>query len=104
MKPVYEMSLAAESDLREIIRYTACQWGVEQVRHYTKALEKCTCALVTGNTRYKELNEIRSGLRMVHCKHHFIFCLLRPDRNALIIAIFHEKMNLMTRLKQRLTV
>jgi len=55
-----------------------------------------------ANTNYKDLSEIHSGLGMIHYEHHYVFYLSRPKKATLIIAIFHEKMNLMTRIKQRL--
>jgi len=42
------------------------------------------------------------GLRMSRCEHHFIFCLPRNDAPALIVAIFHKRMDLMVRLADRL--
>jgi len=42
------------------------------------------------------------ALRMVHCEHHYIFCLPRDDAPVLVVAIFHERMDLMTRLVERL--
>jgi plasmid stabilization system protein ParE len=39
---------------------------------------------------------------MARCEHHYIFCLPRSDAPALVVAIFHEKMDLMTRLAGRL--
>jgi len=41
-------------------------------------------------------------LRMVRCEHHYIFCLPRDDAPALVVAIFHERMDLMARLADRL--
>ena len=39
---------------------------------------------------------------MIKCEHHYIFCLPRKDAPALVVAIFHEKMDLMARLTDRL--
>jgi len=39
---------------------------------------------------------------MAHFEHHYVFCLPREDGPALVVAIFHERMDLMTRLADRL--
>lgn len=45
---------------------------------------------------------MQSGLRVKQAESHYIFCLARTGRPALILAILHERMNLMARLKRRL--
>ena len=39
---------------------------------------------------------------MLHFEYHYIFCLPRDDAPALIVAILHERMDLMARLADRL--
>ncbi len=39
---------------------------------------------------------------MAHFEHHYVFCLPRENATALIVAIFHERMELMVRLAHRL--
>jgi plasmid stabilization system protein ParE len=41
-------------------------------------------------------------LRMMHCEHHYIFCLPRKTAPAMVIAVLHERMDLMVRLAERL--
>ena len=42
------------------------------------------------------------GLRMASCGKHFIFCMPQAGRPSVILAILHERMDLMARLKNRL--
>ncbi|HNP42168.1 MAG TPA: type II toxin-antitoxin system RelE/ParE family toxin [Nitrospira sp.] len=42
------------------------------------------------------------ALRMGRYEHHYVFCLPREGAPALIVAIFHERMDLMTQLIDRL--
>ena len=42
------------------------------------------------------------GLRLATAGRHCLFSLARPAAPALILAILHERMDLMTRLKGRL--
>jgi plasmid stabilization system protein ParE len=44
---------------------------------------------------FRELDALYPGLRMTRCEHHYIFCLPRKNAPALIVAIFHERMDLM---------
>jgi len=37
-----------------------------------------------------------------HCKKHYLFALSEPDKPLLIIAVLHEQMDLINRLKNRL--
>ncbi|EQB99260.1 plasmid stabilization protein [Photorhabdus temperata subsp. temperata M1021] len=48
--------------------------------------------------RLKDMSALFPGLRMGRYEHHYVFCLPREGAPALIVAIFHERMDLMTRL------
>jgi plasmid stabilization system protein ParE len=93
---------AAQAELREIIRHTRKQWGDAQARAYAAQLKQGMARLAAGQGPFKNLDDIYPALRMAHCGHHYIFCLPRNDAPALIIAILHERMDLMTRLADRL--
>lgn len=98
----YILTAAAEADLREIIRYTRKQWGDVQVRRYVAKLEQGTARLATGQGLFKDMSAFYPTLRMAHCEHHYVFCLPRKNALALIVAIFHERMDLIARLADRL--
>jgi plasmid stabilization system protein ParE len=98
----YVLSSAAEADLRDIVRYTRKQWGDAQTRSYMTKLKGCIESLATGAGFFKDMDALYPALRMVHCEHHYIFCLPRDDAPALVVAIFHERMDLMARLVDRL--
>ena len=95
------LTSAAEADLRDIIRYTRRQWGDAQVRRYIGALEQGIVRLAAGEGTFKDMSVLHPALRMAHCEHHYIFCLPQRNAPALIVAIFHERMDLMTRLSDR---
>jgi plasmid stabilization system protein ParE len=98
----YLLTDAAEADLRGIIRYTYKQWGDAQVRGYITQLERGIARLAAGEGAFKHLGEVHPALRMAHCGHHCVFCLSRANAPALIVAILHERMDLMARLADRL--
>ena len=58
--------------------------------------------LAGSHGAFKDLIALHPSLRMSRCKHHYVFCLPRDDAPALIVALFHERMDLMIRLTDRL--
>lgn len=101
MRRSYDLTLAAEEDLQGIWRYTFETWGFDQAEVYFEQMEACCKAVADGRARSKGLNALPSGVRIHHCKHHYIV-YLDEDRRIIIIAILHERMDFMRRLKDRL--
>lgn len=99
----YLLTAAAEADLRAIIRYTRKHWGDAQVRRYIGKLEQGIVRLAAGEGVFKDMSALFPALRMARCEHHYVFCLPQETAPALIVAIFHERSDLMTRLSGRLT-
>ncbi|WP_369935560.1 type II toxin-antitoxin system RelE/ParE family toxin [Xanthomonas tesorieronis] len=98
----YVLTEAAEADLRSVVRYTMQRWGEPQVRRYIAELEQGIARLAKGEGSFRELGALYPALRVAHCAHHYVFCLPRENAPALIVAIFHERMDLMARLAGRL--
>lgn len=80
--------------MRGIIRYTRKQWGDAQVRGYIATLEQGIASLAVGQGFFKDMSALFPALRMARCEHHYVFCLPREGAPALIMAIFHERMDL----------
>jgi len=98
----YVLTVEAEADMRHIIRYTRKQWSDTQVRRYIGKLERGIANLAAGQGTFKDMSALFPMLRMAHCEHHYVFCLPRESAPALVVAIFHERMDLMARLADRL--
>lgn len=98
----YVVTKGAAADLKEIARYTAEQWGEEQCRVYIGQLDKAAEALAKGQGVFKDLSSLHPKLRMALCGRHYVFCLPSPDAPAVILAILHERMDIIARLKGRL--
>ncbi|MGV7197434.1 type II toxin-antitoxin system RelE/ParE family toxin [Xanthomonas axonopodis] len=98
----YVLTDAAEADLRGIIRYTSTRWGQAQVCRYIADLERGIARLAAGEGTFKDLSTLCPALRMSHCMHHYVFCLPREHAPSLIVAILHERMDLIMRLAGRL--
>lgn len=102
MTRTHVFSRAAAADLRAIARYTLEQWGEAQARRYIAQLEAAAAAVATGRGVFKELASLHPGLRSTLAGSHFVFCLVRPGRPALVLAILHERMDLIARIAHRL--
>ncbi|MCJ2068679.1 type II toxin-antitoxin system RelE/ParE family toxin [Methylobacterium sp. J-030] len=98
----YVLTAAAEADLRDIIRFTRDHWGDAQARRYTASLERGIAHLAAGRGAWREMSALAPTLRMGRYVHHYVFCLPRENAPALIVAIFHERMDVMARLADRL--
>jgi len=98
----YVLTDAAEADLRGIIRYTRTQWGAAQIRRYVAKLKAGMANVSIGKGVFKEMDALYPKLRMTYCEHHIIFCLPRENAPALVVAILHERMDLLVRIADRL--
>jgi plasmid stabilization system protein ParE len=98
----YVLQSGAANDLRSIVRYTRETWGVAQARAYAEKLRTGIQRLAQGQGRYKILSHIHPSLRVTRCEHHYIFCIWREGSPAIIIAILHERMDLIARITDRL--
>jgi toxin ParE1/3/4 len=70
-------------------------------QYVAKLKEGCAC-LAARQGSFKDMSALYPGLRIVQCQHHYVFCLLRENAPALIVAILHERMDLIARLFDRL--
>lgn len=58
--------------------------------------------LAESPEQFRDMSTLYPELRMAHCERHYLFCLPRSDAPALIVAILHERMDLIVRLAGRL--
>jgi toxin ParE1/3/4 len=96
----YDLTLAAETDLRDIWRYTYKTWGPEQADKYFDQIEACCEAVGDRRVRSKTLDGLQEGVHIHRCEHHFIVWL--AGSRPVIVAILHERMDFVRRLKGRL--
>jgi len=99
---LYVLQALAAEDLRSIVRYTRRTWGADQARAYSEKLHAGVERLARGEGAYKTLSDIHPSLRVAHCEHHYIFCLWRENASAIVVAILHKRMDLITRVSDRL--
>ena len=99
----YELTPDAEADLREIARYTRRQWGEAQSRQYARTLATCFQNIVDGEIVRRSFSNRFPELLAARCEHHFIFYLYPEGQKPRIIAVLHERMDLIVRLRDRLS-
>lgn len=104
MNRSFILSPAAEADLRGLIRYSRKQWGTTQTATYVTNLKRGITALAQGKGFIKDMNDIYPQLCMARCQHHYVFCVSQDKAPAIVVAILHERMDLMNRLKNRLSL
>ncbi len=92
----------AQAELREIVRYTARQWGAPQARAYARQIDEAATELATGRGVFKDWGAVLPGLHVKAAGSHYVFCVIRTGKPALVLAILHQRMDLMARLQRRL--
>ena len=101
--PDYKLTTHAEQDLRDIARYTIDKWGMTQAERYEAILSKRFQEIAQGVIPPRTFLKRRPDLLFTHCGHHYIFYMQsKNSANPIILAVLHERMDLMQRLKNRL--
>lgn len=100
---LYNQSLAAEDDWREMVKYTANNHGEAQVTIYTRKLLTCMDTMANGQGVHKDLKIAHHKIRIKHCQKHYIVGVLKKSAPLLIIGIFYERMDLIRHVKKRIT-
>lgn len=98
----YEISPLVEPEIDAILDYTIEKFGRSQMIKYWDQLKTCLDQLDRKHPICQEIKVGSKSLRYIHCQKHYLFALERANRPLLIIAILHERMDLVARLKSRL--
>lgn len=99
---LYELTAPAQADLEEIARYTLTTWGEKQSLHYAELLESHFCEIAAGTAYSRPFSERYPQVLVSRCEHHYIFHIHRNGKPPCIIAVLHERMDMLRRLKNRL--
>jgi plasmid stabilization system protein ParE len=100
--PLYELTEEADADVQAIAHYTVSTWGIEQARRYEALLEKHLRAIGRQKARTRVFLDHRPDLLVSRVEHHYVFHQVRKDPCPLILAILHESMDLINRIRARL--
>ena len=99
---LYDLSQDAENDLREILRYTLKEWGREQVERYRQTLVQKLDSIARAETPARQFSENIPDVFVTKCEHHYIFYTIHNRSRPLIVALFHERQDIVARLTNRL--
>jgi len=100
--PFYELTQGAEQDLREIARYTLKNWGSKSLESYWHGLKNTFKTIGKNDVIKRQFSDKFSQLLVTKYRYHFIFYITNPAKKPVIIAIIHEKMDIVKRLVNRL--
>jgi toxin ParE1/3/4 len=96
----YRFTEKAAEDLIGIWVYTDEAWGEEQADRYQEEIHTCCERAASGVVATKSVPGM-SGISSFRCSHHYLF-FVRDEQTMIFIAVFHERMDLMVRLRNRL--
>lgn len=100
--PAYDLTLAAQADLEEIARYTLDQWGANKARDYAARLDECFHRIAAGQAVCQAVSRTFPQVQATRCERHIVFFIPIAGGKPLIIAVLHERMEMLVRLKSRL--
>jgi toxin ParE1/3/4 len=98
----YVLTQLAENDIKEIARYTLNQWGKIQSLRYANVLEKRFQEIADSTAISRSFSNLYPQIRVTHCQHHYIFYVHDEGKRPCILAVLHERMDLVSRLQNRL--
>ncbi|MCD6526958.1 MAG: type II toxin-antitoxin system RelE/ParE family toxin [Desulfuromonas sp.] len=101
MQP-YKLSTAAENDLRDVARYTLDTWGKKALEQYRKGLKDTFQSIAKDEMPKRVFSTAFPDLLVSKYRYHYIFYLTRNRIKPMIIGIIHEKMDIVSRLNERL--
>lgn len=90
----------ALEDLDGIWHYSVNIWGEAQAADYIEKIEDCCIKAVSGDAASRNFHNLKH-VHYIRCEHHYIFWTIHAEK-PVIIAIFHEKMDIIARLSNRL--
>ena len=98
----YELTRFAEEDIKEIARYTIEKWGENQSLQYVALLDNRFCEIAEKTAYSRTFSKRFPQILVSRCEHHYIFYLHPEGKPPRIIAVLHERMNMLARLEDRL--
>lgn len=96
----YRFTRSAREDLIDIWLYTQETWDEVQADVYQDALHLCCERIAAGRVQARHVPGL-DGVRAYRCQHHYLF-FVEQNSAVIILAVLHERMNLVERLRDRL--
>lgn len=99
---LYILTQLAAGDLKDIARYTLNEWGKKQSLRYASLLEKRFQEIAAGAAISRSFSSLYPQIQVTPCEHHYIFYVHDDGERPCILAVLHERMDLVSRLQDRL--
>ncbi len=97
----YKITDDAKNDLIEIAQYTLNKWGKKSFNEYRVGLEGIFDTIANRTVIQRKISEKLPNVFVTKYKYHFIFYIYE-NNNAIIIAVIHEKRDILKHLTHRL--
>jgi len=98
----YTLSKDAQADLREVARYTKRKWGKEQLAEYRKGLKTTFNAIGDNDVVPEKFSARHPQICVTKYRYHYIFYIAENVQKPIIIAVIHERRDIVNRLSERL--
>lgn len=89
----FDLSKAAQEDLKSIARFTRRRWGVRQRNKYLKEIDQVFRVLAKNPKMGQACDEIREGYRKIPHVSQVIFYKEDDEDTILIVRILHASMD-----------
>ena len=99
----YDLTRSAQGDLEAIARYTIERWGSKKAKQYAASFDACFMKLAEGEVVARVFSEALPHIQVTRCGQHYVFFLRTAKKRPCIIAVLHERMEILERLKGRLS-
>ena len=83
--------------------YRVEQWRERQADRYTGRLETCFGRIARRPRPIRSFSERYPQVRVTRGEHHYVFYVQPEGQNPLIIAVLHERMDMLARIGKRLS-
>lgn len=97
----YYFTKSSRKDLKDIWHYTDKKWGEAQADKYLKGISTVCQEISKHPTIGRLLYGISTDIRVYRYHKHYIF-YLDSKKSVRIIAVLHEKMDLLKRIPWRI--
>ena len=89
----FRVSVAADTDLRQIAQYTQEQWGSERRNAYITNLFDAFARLADTPDIATKLDYVREGYRRFPVESHVIYFRSSATHTIEIVRVLHKRMN-----------
>ncbi|MBY6154703.1 type II toxin-antitoxin system RelE/ParE family toxin [Vannielia litorea] len=96
----WKLHEGAEADLLAIFDYSAATWGEARAEAYIESLFSRFERL--RMLPFRDASDVVAGLRSTRAGRHVVFWLLERGQPPEIIAVLHERMDLLHHLRHRI--